>query len=312
MTRRSDEGAGWGTLLAIAAAGAGIFVLVKANREEEKLVRRVLPKLPEVPWWATAPLMPFVPGLAPAAVARAVVSRKARMDQSDLYTQVQTKLNALGYAVPVTGANDSATHAAVTAFQRARGLLVDGLVGPQTLGALGIVAPAPTILPWKSYQPSSDEAAQALATAFQRVTGSAPSSSVLALLMAQTSFETRPKGQTTGWNLPNFNWGGIKASLWDPFIQIFQTAEGYGSSEVHAPLKFAAYTSLADGAEAYIRTLKARSNWWNGLLTGDPSAFIRGLTTPPAYFTGDPTNYLAGLRGLSAAYSAVAQKWASV
>ena len=165
----SDDSAGWGTVLAIAGAAAGIFVLVKANREEEKLVRRVLPKLPEVPWWATAPLMPFVPGLAPAAIARAVVSRKARMDQSDLYTQVQTRLNALGYAVPVTGANDSATHAAVTAFQRARGLHIDGTVGPETLGALGIVAPTPTILPRKSYQPSMDEAAQALATAFRRV-----------------------------------------------------------------------------------------------------------------------------------------------
>jgi hypothetical protein len=65
MTRRTDDSAGWGTVLAIAGAAAGIFVLVKANREEEKLVRRVLPGLPKAPpWWATAAL---VPGFAPVA-----------------------------------------------------------------------------------------------------------------------------------------------------------------------------------------------------------------------------------------------------
>jgi hypothetical protein len=50
---------------------------------------------------------------------------------------------ALG--VLVTGRYDSATRRAVLAFQRSHGLIVDGIVGPQTRAALGLAsAPAST------------------------------------------------------------------------------------------------------------------------------------------------------------------------
>ena len=52
---------------------------------------------------------------------------------------LQTTLNALGYnSGPVDGIFGGVTFRAVLAYQRAKGLFVDGLVGPQTGTALGI------------------------------------------------------------------------------------------------------------------------------------------------------------------------------
>lgn len=52
---------------------------------------------------------------------------------------LQSRLNAQGATppLPVSGDFDLKTHAAVLAFQKARKLKVDGIVGPQTWGALG-------------------------------------------------------------------------------------------------------------------------------------------------------------------------------
>ena len=51
--------------------------------------------------------------------------------------EVQRRLRELGYLVgPADGVQGQQTTAAVMAFQRVNGLVVDGIVGPQTLGAL--------------------------------------------------------------------------------------------------------------------------------------------------------------------------------
>lgn len=49
---------------------------------------------------------------------------------------VQRRLNSSGYDVKVTGSYDSATEAAVRRFQTDSGLLVDGIVGRQTMASL--------------------------------------------------------------------------------------------------------------------------------------------------------------------------------
>ena len=56
------------------------------------------------------------------------------------YAAVQAKLNALGANPPlnVDGQNGPKTIAAVKAFQNAKGLQVDGVVGAMTLAALGL------------------------------------------------------------------------------------------------------------------------------------------------------------------------------
>ena len=59
--------------------------------------------------------------------------------RGDAVRCLQSTLNGAGYdSGPVDGAFGNVTYRAVSAFQRARGLVVDGVVGPQTGGALGI------------------------------------------------------------------------------------------------------------------------------------------------------------------------------
>jgi LysM repeat protein/L,D-peptidoglycan transpeptidase YkuD (ErfK/YbiS/YcfS/YnhG family) len=58
---------------------------------------------------------------------------------------LQLTLNGLGFnSGPVDGRFGGVTLRAVTAFQRAKGLYVDGVVGPQTGGALGIWGTSPS------------------------------------------------------------------------------------------------------------------------------------------------------------------------
>jgi peptidoglycan hydrolase-like protein with peptidoglycan-binding domain len=59
-------------------------------------------------------------------------------------TQLQNALDAVGfYEGPVTGYYGQITEAYVSIFQQSRGLLVDGIAGPDTLSALQGVTPAP-------------------------------------------------------------------------------------------------------------------------------------------------------------------------
>ncbi len=64
-------------------------------------------------------------------------------------SRIQTALRALGlYDGPVDGDFGGGTLAAVKAFQRSKGLQVDGVVGPDTWAALlpGSAIPSPAIL----------------------------------------------------------------------------------------------------------------------------------------------------------------------
>ncbi|MEO0410120.1 MAG: peptidoglycan-binding protein, partial [Cyanobacteria bacterium P01_A01_bin.135] len=70
-----------------------------------------------------------------------------RGDSGSNVTQLQQDLTAAGvYSGPVTGFYGSLTQAAVEEFQIARGLVVDGVAGPNTLAALQGSAPV-TVVP---------------------------------------------------------------------------------------------------------------------------------------------------------------------
>jgi hypothetical protein len=169
-------------------------------------------------------------------------------------------------------------------------------------------------LPWVNFKLTPDQAANALSNAYARVTGKRPNANVLALMIAQTGFET---GQ---WSLPNYNYGGIKfASSKDSYFQFLDCGEIINGVQIHhtaadrSPMcEFAAHLTAVDGAEHYVRTLQGRPNWWNGLHTGTVDGYIKGLTIQPyAYFTAVPAAYLAGVQKLYAQFASVAKRYAA-
>lgn len=150
------------------------------------------------------------------------------------------------------------------------------------------------ILPAKRTPLSADQATQALATAYERLTGSKPTFPVLALLVGQSAFET---GSWTSFS--NYNFAGIKAGSHELIQQLPTTEVINGVSvKVYPPdpaANFAAYESAADGAYEYLKLLQKRSHWWAGLLTGDLTQYVTALKTTPAYFTGDKNTYINGM-----------------
>ena len=59
-------------------------------------------------------------------------------DHGDDVREMQEALAALGFPISPDGIFGIATYATVRAFQRARGLVIDGIVGPQTRAAMGL------------------------------------------------------------------------------------------------------------------------------------------------------------------------------
>ena len=138
---------------------------------------------------------------------------------------------------------------------------------------------------------SQQEASSALVEAYVRVTGGPPTMRLLALLLAQTAFET------ARWQkIHNFNFGNAKADASYPLVTQFRCSEvEQGVEHFFDPpdphCNFRAYTNAAGGAVDYIKVLQSRPHWWNGLQTEDPNAFVDALATTPKYFTGNPVVY---------------------
>ena len=137
-----------------------------------------------------------------------------------------------------------------------------------------------------------DEAGRAFLAAYQQLVGRPPTQAVLALLLAQSAFETGH------WkSLHHYNFGNAKAHPSYPLITQFRCSEvDQNGVETfydppHPQCNFRAYETPAAGALDYLKVLQKRPHWWEGLHTGDPAAFVDALATPPKYFTGNPTVY---------------------
>jgi hypothetical protein len=158
---------------------------------------------------------------------------------------------------------------------------------------------------------TADQATKAISDGYKKVTGFRPHKVVLGLLVAQSALETG------NWkSIHNYNFGNFKASKSDKYIQYFGCGEVLDGVSQNFPAGdphciFAAYPDAASGAAAYVQGLKNRANWWNGLQTKSVAGFIKGLTTPPKYFTADPTLYANVLQKQLNTYQPIANKYGS-
>lgn len=142
---------------------------------------------------------------------------------------------------------------------------------------------------------SAEQLVAALARAYKRVTGSAASKAILALLVGQVALETGGTGGTLH-SIHNWNLGNVRGTYngdWTSFRagEIDASGHEYFLEAGDPRNKFRAYPSLEASAEDYVRTLRAHPHWWDGLQTGTIQGFIRGLTTYPAYFTANKQKY---------------------
>ncbi len=143
-------------------------------------------------------------------------------------------------------------------------------------------------------------AVKAIVNGYRLVTGKSPTKVVLGMLMGQSALETGH------WKIiHNYNFGNMKSGKNDEFFQVYGTHDDPTDPGAH----YAAYQSADTGAAAYIAILKRRAHWWEGLHSGTPEGFIAGLTTPPVYFTANPTRYLNELVGTMGRYAGLAGKY---
>jgi peptidoglycan hydrolase-like protein with peptidoglycan-binding domain len=298
MSRRRQQESPLLPILALLGVGIGAIYVFKKEKSTIQRLTRGLPSLPKElpPWWS---LPAFLSPFAPAAVA---IQRGMKMGYSAVMQSAQQKLNDLGYGpVPLTGEQDAATHQAVLAFQRAKGLVADGVIGPQTLGALGITLPQGQQLPPTRTPISPQDLVNTLAAIWPSVVGGTPSEDALLVLAAQWALETG-----AGQSMVQYNIGNIKApNKTDGDYTYFDTKETINGKTVtlKAPgpgTRFRAFSSLADGAQFYLQGMKNRwTRAWPYALAGNPEGFAQGLYDQH-YYTGFGSNpvagYAAGLR----------------
>lgn len=133
----------------------------------------------------------------------------------------------------------------------------------------------------------------ALERAEQRLTGHAPSQSLLDLVTAQASLETG-----SGRSMYNFNFGGIKGTSPSGMTAVSGTHEWEGNTRYHTQAHFRAYASLDEGAQDYLSLLHRRYGAAVAAADmGDVDGFAHALKAR-GYFTGPEARYANDLRGL--------------
>lgn len=158
----------------------------------------------------------------------------------------------------------------------------------------------PVTIPDKRTPIEPDEAVRLLANAYANVMGRKPSIAILKILTGQSALESG------NWEvIHNYNFGNEKASSGDVYQQVYTFSDDPSDPGAY----YAAFLTPEEGAEHYIHTLTKREHWRTGLQTGNAEKFIAALSTPPVYFTADPTRYMATLVNRMAAYEPFAKKY---
>ncbi|MNS02526.1 Spore cortex-lytic enzyme precursor [compost metagenome] len=124
----------------------GGALAIDASAQLEKLRSEILSIQREIESLIAQFTAKLAPAPAPAPAVPTSVTGQPKLSlgaQGPAVKDLQQALKTHGFDPgPVDGDFGPRTRGAVVAFQQARGLLVDGLVGPQTWGALGQAAPA--------------------------------------------------------------------------------------------------------------------------------------------------------------------------
>lgn len=164
---------------------------------------------------------------------------------------------------------------------------------------------------------TADQAVKTISNAYKSIVGRNPTKRVLTLLVGQSALET------DSWkSLPNYNFGGVKASAKDAYAQWLKTWERDANGQRYDTLAlFAAYRTAEAGAKAWIETIKRRDYWWKALHSGDPDKYVyqlagaptkEGKRTKPAYMTATQKEYLFALNKRSSPLSKEISKYAGV
>lgn len=111
-------------------------------KPEPKVTRKATPEAPKAPETAPSPKAPE--GIPDDDHPGSMVPSGPHIwleqgSQGEAVTNIQRKLNDLGYGIAVDGDYGAQTAAAVRAFQRAWGLNMDGVWGPETDVAMDLV-----------------------------------------------------------------------------------------------------------------------------------------------------------------------------
>jgi hypothetical protein len=161
-------------------------------------------------------------------------------------------------------------------------------VSVSAIGPLGR-SPSQAVEPQRTPVSVNDLRA-AIDGAYQRVTGRAPSASLLRSLTAQASVETGG-----GKAMYNFNFGGIKGSGPQGKSAACMTHEVISGKDVTVRQNFRAYSSLEQGAEDYVRVLVGK---FGGALPSAASGNLGGFAhalKQAGYYTASESDYTAAL-----------------
>jgi peptidoglycan hydrolase-like protein with peptidoglycan-binding domain len=206
-------------------------------------------------------------------------------------TTLQQLLNGLGFSVAVTGTFDQATHDAVVAFQKAKGLTADGIVGAKTWAALTGKEPAHSYPAF--YAKHASFGRQVLKNVWQEVTGFEPNLAELQIAGAQAHLESvyghaeyklldHSNGAVLDTSGPINNWGAVQTSKGPP--------EGFLATDT-SPLKktadnpkgyydhhYKVYPTPEAGARHFVEHMTVkRPTGWDLMKKGDIDAWAEAM-----------------------------------
>lgn len=140
---------------------------------------------------------------------------------------------------------------------------------------------------------SPDKLRDAIARAYKKLTGRAPSAVTLDVLTAQASLET-----ASGTRMYNFNFGGIKGRGPTGETARCKTHEVIAGKDVTIRDGFRAYRTLDEGAIDYVKLMRDQfPRAMDQAARGNVSGFAKALKQSH-YYTADETAYATALHGL--------------